>query len=90
VCGRYRDPRDLRQTTGRGAGDRRVSTFQQKLPVVDDAGSPRRSGEEGSPGGLAVAVGQLGPVLEGEHSGGDGDALHLVPGGGHGAGRGGQ
>lgn len=86
VCGGHSDPWDLRQAAGRGPSDGRVSTVQEKLPVIDDSGTSRRGGEERSPGGLAVAVGQLGPVLEGEHSGRDGDALYLVGGCGHGGG----
>lgn len=83
MCRRYCDPRDLRQTTWGGPGDGRVSTVQQKFPVVDDAGTSRRSGEERPPGSLAVTVGQLGPVLQGEHSGRDRDTFHLVCGGRH-------
>lgn len=37
-----------------------------------------RSGEEGAPGCLAVAVGELRPVLQGEHPGGDGTAFNLI------------
>lgn len=81
------DPWDLREAAGRGPGDGRVSTFQQELSVVDDSGASGRGGEERAPGSLAVAVGQLGPVLEGEHACRDGDALHLVCGCGHGCGR---
>ncbi len=39
VCGGYCYPWDLRQTAWGGPGKRGVSTLQQKLPVVDDAGT---------------------------------------------------
>lgn len=38
----------------------------------------RRGGEQGAAGGLAVAVGQLRPVVEGEDLGGDGAAFIRV------------
>lgn len=39
VCSRYCYPWDLGQTAWGGPGDRGVSTIQQKLPVIDDAGT---------------------------------------------------
>lgn len=42
-----------------------------------------RGGEQGPPGSLAVAVGQLGPVLQGQDPGGDGAALHFTLACGH-------
>lgn len=42
-----------------------------------------RCGEESSPRGLTVTIGQLRPVLQGENAGGNWAALRLVGGGGH-------
>ena len=39
VCSRYCYPWDLGQTAWGGPGDRGVSTIQQELPVIDDAGT---------------------------------------------------
>ena len=39
MCRRYRYPWDLGQTAWGGPGKRGVSTVQQKLPVIDDAGA---------------------------------------------------
>ena len=50
VQGGNSDPRNLREAARRGAGDGRVSTVQEKLPVVDDAGPcmRKREGEGGT------------------------------------------
>lgn len=39
VRGRYRYPWDLGETAWWGPSDGRISTIQEKLPVVDDAGT---------------------------------------------------
>jgi len=71
---------DLRQTARRSTSDGWIPALQKKFPVVDDAGSSGRCGEQSPPGCLAVAVGQLGPVFQGEDPGGNGAALHLLGG----------
>lgn len=83
VCSGYRHPGDLGQTTWGGPGQRGVSTIQQKLPVINDSGTSWRGGEEGPPGCLAVTVGQLGPVIQGEHPGGYGAAFGFIRAGRH-------
>lgn len=47
MCGWYCHPRNLRQAARRGPGEGGVSAIQQKLPVVDDAGTFNAGGGGG-------------------------------------------